>query len=204
MKSFERALMTLLLLQFAFSHEARADFFAIPDLVGSAPVYNVPIVVDFDLGQEFAEVRSVLLMLQATVTPLTYQNCGTIGEPHPCELEVVNTGFLARLESPNQDSTTAVIGDFRSYPLRRAGVFERVFLEYSFDHLLDGTGTITLFWNGVSFTDDRIIQDFHPPTGEITDAVLIVDGTPRDTCRRSSPSARRMPTSSGERQNKCR
>ena len=124
---------------------ARGEFFSLPELIGPAPIYNVsePIVVQFDLGREFTEVHDVLLMLEAIVTPLTFQYCGTSYDPQPCELRVVNSGFLVRLDDPIGFDTYASIEGFRSnLPTKNAGVFQRSFLDFSFDHLRDGQATL--------------------------------------------------------------
>ena len=157
----------------------RAQFFSLPELVGPAPTYgDSPIEFDFDLGQEFGEVDDVLLMLEATVTSLTYESCGTINDPEPCELRVVHPGFHIQLEGPDRSRTYAVVDDFRSFPKMRAGVFQRSFIEFSFDHLRDGMGTLSFGWSQLQFIPEQIIRNFTPPTGSITDAVLIVNGTP--------------------------
>jgi hypothetical protein len=200
---------------------ASAEFFGIPlpELVGSAPVYGgPPIEVPFDFGQEFEEVENVMLMMEATVTPLVYESCGvTWDEAVPCERRIVNVGFLVELGGPGLDRTTAVVEGFREpfpvqpptstqpNPKKQVGVFGRSFGDFSFDHLTVGSGTLRVWWNGISFAygntegaperagptsseaigssilvpgDGNWSPGIQSPTGTIIDAVLIVEATP--------------------------
>jgi hypothetical protein len=185
------------------SNPAAAEFFGIslPELIGPGPVYpGGPIEIDFDFGQEFEQVDNVVLMIEATVTPLVVPLCGISNDPDPCERRVVNLGFLALLEGPELNSTHAVVDDFRGYPLKRAGVFQRGFGDFSFRHLTGGSGTVKVWWNMIAFLDPLIVEivresgettgllapagngilgpGIEPPTATITDAVLIIEATP--------------------------
>jgi len=203
MRATIRSLIILVLLS-GSSNPAAAEFFGIslPDLIGPGPVYrDGPIEIDFDFGQEFEQVDNVLLMIEATVTPLVIQSCGSLNDPQSCERRVFNLGFLARLEGPQFNSTTTVLDGFRrDYPLKRSGVFGRAFVDFSFHHLTDGAGTLKVWWNGVLFLNP-VLLEIEPqldetagdlglsesgirdsgtvlPTATITDAVLIIEATP--------------------------
>ena len=167
---------------------ATADFFgvALPELIGPAPVYGgAQIVVPFDFGQEFDRVDNVMLMIEATTTPLVIGACETPVEP--CPLQVVPVGFIARL-----GRTTAVVEGFRGpdavqpptlpqpRPRKQAGVFGRDFGDFTFDDLVDGSGSLEISWNAVATAGgatDGLSSRL--PTGTILDAVLIIEGAPR-------------------------
>ena len=165
MRAAPRLLILAVLFQVAST--ARAEFFGIPlpELVGPAPVYGgPPIEVPFDFGQDFEHVENVLLMVEATVTPLVVESCGPLGQPQPCEQRVFNLGFFVQLDGPVFESTTTVVDDFRGpfpvqpptstqpFPKKRAGVFGRSFGDFSFDHLTDGSGTLRVWWNQILFS----------------------------------------------------
>ena len=67
-------------------------------------------------------------------------------------------------------------GDFRD--LEGSGVDVAPFNNplVGWDFLLDGEGSLTLFWNRALGNPDRIIQDLIAPSGEIFNARLIVEG----------------------------
>lgn len=181
---------------------ARAEFFGIelPELIGTAPVYGGPAIeVPFDFGQGFEHVENVIVMIEATTTPLVVLSCG--GVTPVCSRLAVNLGFLAQLDGPDLNHTTALVEGFRpDLPTKQAGVFGKLFLDFSFDHLTDGSGTLRVWWNQVLFAHDTsragatgsadidnailvpgdgsLSPGIEPPTGTITDAVLIVEATP--------------------------
>jgi len=166
---------------------ARAEFFGIPlpELVGPAPVYGgPPIEVHFDFGQDFEHVENVMLMMEATVTPLVYESCGaTWSEALSCEQRVANVGFFVELDGPGLDRTTTVVDDFRGpfpvqpptstqpFPKKRVGVFGRSFGDFSFDHLTDGSGTLRVWWNGILFFAGNI--EGEPPRAGATSSAAI-------------------------------
>ena len=61
------------------------------------------------------------------------------------------------------------------------GVFSRIFVDFDLDFLRDGQGELTLFWNQVFFPTGMGSRSDSLPSGEILDAVLVVDGTPVET-----------------------
>ena len=179
MKTLPYVFSTVLVMWSALVLPARAQFFPIPELVGPAPEYGSGITVNFDLGQEFKEVREVILLIEATTTPLTVMSCGTIAQPEPCEVRRIPVGFYARLDDPDAGFLSAVVDGFRSdRPVRKSGVFNQVFVDFDLDSLRDGKGELTLFWNQIYFLTGTAPLRDSLPSGEILDAVLIIDGTP--------------------------
>ena len=158
---------------------AHAQFFQIDGLTGPAPAYGSGKTVSFDLGQEFDEVREIVLLIEATTTPLTVISCGSLAAPEPCAERLVPVGFLARIDDPNAGFLSAEVDGFRpDRAVRNAGVFNQVFLEFDYDSLRDGKGELTLFWNRLFFPTGTAPLRDRLPEGEILDAVLVVDGTP--------------------------
>jgi hypothetical protein len=87
----------------------------LPELVGPAPPYGgPPIVVSFDFGCEFEHVENVLIMMQATVTPLVLGPCVATpsGSATECDRQIYHLGFVLQLDGPPFQSTTGVVEGF--------------------------------------------------------------------------------------------
>lgn len=169
------ALVSVLLLPLT----ADAQFFRIDELIGPAPQYGSGTTIEFDLGREFTEVREVVLLIEAIVTPLTVISCGSISNPEPCTERLLHVGFFARIDDPDAGFLSAEVEGFRSdRAVRNAGAFNQVFLDFDYASLRDGKGELTLYWNAPLFTTGASSRRDLLPSGEILDAVLVVDGTP--------------------------
>ena len=167
------------LINFHPAHASDLYSLPLPELVGPAPEYSgLPIEADFDFEREFEHVEQVLLLLEGHATPFSFEACGLMDDPQPCEFHSDYMGFIAFLFGPPLGGTWAVIDGFEDAPSLRVGVIDRPISSLSFDHLRDGRGTISLSWNGIGFIPELIVKNFVPPTGTISDAFLIIEAVP--------------------------
>lgn len=158
----------------------------IPDLIGAADstFFIEGKEASFDFGQQFSHIENVWIEVEARVFAQQFDVCGTIFDPQPCVHEIQLLGFFAHLDEEEfpRPGTVSSRGlsfsdDFRA--LEGHGTDSAVFLPFGdWDFLLDGEGSLILFWNNTSGDPDRIIQNFVAPSGEIINARLIVEGTP--------------------------
>lgn len=166
----------------------------LPELVGPVafPGDLAGIQVDFDLEREFSDIERVIIILRAVGTPALVQTC-TSGQSWiwddeleawrqpdlECETKITPIDLIASLEGETTEQhTRTTVGDFRDYALERAGVFQRSFGTFSFDQLKDGRGSLTLWWNLPLSGGGRTSTIVQPPSIEILEAVLLVEGTP--------------------------
>lgn len=158
----------------------------LPDLVGEVdfPTSGPGKEAHFDFGRRFSEIHDVWIEVEAHVFAGEFDVCGTTFNPQPCVHEVQLLGFFATLDEEEYAAPGTVFsdglsfGDFRA--LEGSGVDVAVFNNQlvGWDFLLDGEGTLTLFWNTVLGDPDRIIMNPVEPSGEILDARIIVEATP--------------------------
>ena len=123
---------------------------------------------------------------EAHVFAREFDVCGTAFDPQTCVHTVQLLGFFARLDTEGhpvfsgQSSEGLSFGDVGA--LEGSGIdvapFSDEFIQSEFDYLLDGEGSLTLFWNRLLGNPDRIIQNVVEPSGEIFSARLIIEGTP--------------------------
>ena len=157
----------------------------LPDLVGVFDASGGGKAASFDFNQQFSEIENVWIEIEAHVFAVEFEYCGTINYPEPCVHQVVLVGFYALLDTeghpvhPHQQSETLSFGDRDA--LEGWGVdivpFSVRFVQ-DFDHLLDGEGSLTLFWNRLLFFPEAVVFNFIDPSGEIFSARLLVEGTP--------------------------
>ena len=124
-------------------------------------------------------------MVDAQVFAREFDVCGTSFDPQPCVHEIQLLGFFATMDKEDSPNLGGVwtdglnfSDDFRA--LEGSGVDVAPFnnTQVGWDFLLDGQGSLTLFWNRAFGNPDRIIRNVIEPSGEIFDARLIVEGTP--------------------------
>ena len=155
----------------------------LPDLVGSVG-YPAAIEANFDFGQQFSQIENVWIEIEAKVFAGQFDVCGTVSNPQPCVHEVILLGFFARLDKEDTPALGTVFSEGLSYSddrhaLEGSGVDTGAFnARLGFDFLLDGRGSLTLFWNDISGDPDRIIENVILPSGEIFNARLAVEGSP--------------------------
>jgi hypothetical protein len=161
----------------------------------SAPLPGLVGVVDFlpstggkeasfDLGQQFSEIQNVWIELEAHVFAREFDVCGTTFDPQPCVHEVQLLGFFAIMDEDSSNpglvwsDGLSFSDDFHA--LEGSGVDVAPFNNtlVGWDFLLDGTGSLTLFWDSALGNPDRIILNVVEPSGEIINARLIIEGTP--------------------------
>jgi hypothetical protein len=168
---------------------AMSTTFSVPleDLIG--PVDFIPSTggreAHFDFGQEFASIQDVWIEVEATVRAREFDVCGTVFDPQPCVHEVQLLGFLANIDKEDSPSLGGVFSDGLSYSddlhaLEGSGTSMARFNNtvVGWDFLLDGQGSLTLFWNSALGNPDRIILNVVEPSGEILHARLIVEASP--------------------------
>ncbi len=140
----------------------------------------------FDFGTQFSSIESVSIEVEAHVFARQFDVCGTIFDPQSCTHEVQLLGFLAQLDTEGhpvfsvQSSGGLTYGDFtdlEGYGTDAAS-FDDQFIQSDFDYLLDGEGSLILYWNSALGDPDRFIQNLVEPSGEIIAARLIIEGTP--------------------------
>lgn len=157
----------------------------LPDLVGPFPSgYEPGPVASFDFEQEFLAIQGAWLEVEARVTALQFERCGTLSNPQPCVRVVRLIGFFSLMDKEGSPNPGFVFSDglvFWDDPsaLEASGTDTVPFKNplVGWDFLLDGRGSLTLFWNDIYFIDDIII-DVSEPGGEIFAARLILDATP--------------------------
>lgn len=157
----------------------------LPDLVGSVG-YPAAIETSFDFGQQFSSIENVWIEVEAQVSALQLDICGTVFNPQPCAHQIFLLGFFAQLHTEGFPQFSTIpsgglsFGDLRD--LEGSGTdsapFNDQFVNSDFQFLLDGKGSLTLFWNDVSGDPDLIIRNVIPPSGEILNARLIIEATP--------------------------
>lgn len=140
---------------------------------------------NFDFGQEFAEIESVSIEIEAHVIARELDVCGTVFNPQPCTHEVQLLGLFAIMNTEDSPTLETVFSDALAYSddyrdLEGSGIAVESFnnLTVGWDFLLDGQGSLTLFWSRLLGNPDRIIQNVVEPSGEIFSARLIVEATP--------------------------
>jgi hypothetical protein len=141
-------------------------------------------IADFDFGQPFASIASVVLDLDASVEAMQVDLCGFTYDPQPCQREVFLLGFLATMSIEDSPVLGIVFtrpalrfsDDIRA--LSASGTASSPFQSrIGWDFLLDGRGSMTLNWNDVLFFD-TIFGEKIEPRGNIYGARLIVDAVP--------------------------
>jgi hypothetical protein len=168
---------------------AVGDCFSVPlpDLVGV--VDFIPSTggeeATFDFGQQFSEIQNVWIEVEAQVFAQEYDVCGTLLDPQSCVHQVHLLGFFARMDKEDSPALGTVWSDGLSFsdgssPFEGYGVDVARFNNplVGWDFLLDGEGSLTLYWNRELGNPDRIIINVIEPSGEIFDARLIIEGTP--------------------------
>ncbi len=160
----------------------------------STPLSDLVGVLDFDpffegraatvdFGQRFATIESVSIEIDAHVIAQQFDDCGFQGAPQPCVRQVRLLGFNLQMDiedatPPRLIFTHVAFSDDR-FALEANGVGTGVFqTPFGWDFLLDGEGSLDLFWDNILFLPERILRDFEPPSGEIFGARLIIEGTP--------------------------
>jgi len=185
------SLATLLVLSLALSPAAIAGTLysvPLPELVGVIDFLPAQPgrAASFDFGLQFSDIESVSLEIEAHVVAETFDFCGSISNPQPCVNKPQLLGFVARLDEQDHP----VLGSIITFPglnfsddihvPQASGVvvssFKNIILP-EWDFLLDGEGSLVLFWNAVGETADQIRLNFTDPSGEILNARLILEGT---------------------------
>lgn len=167
----------------ASARAAERDSFRIdvPELVGPMPDYGSAggRTLGFDFGQRFSEVHRLLLVIEATGTPGSYEHCGSLSEPAPCETVAIDPSLMAVLLGQPYPARIAVLDGFPSdVPVSRADAFQSRCCEFDLSDLEDGAGGFVFEWNQIYFLASDIITNFVPPTAEIFEATLIIEATP--------------------------
>lgn len=159
----------------------------LPDLVGVVDFSTLEgKEASFDVGQQFSEIENVWIEIEARVLAEQFDVCGTFFDPQPCVHEVQVLGFVAQMDTEGFPIFSTVHSDGLSFgnlrDLEGSGTgiapFNDQFVNSDFQFLLDGEGSLTLFWNVLFGDPDRIILNYMEPSGEIFNARLIIDGTP--------------------------
>lgn len=158
----------------------------LPDLIGVidfSPAEGRE--ASFDFSQQFSQIDSVWIEVEAKVAALQFDSCGTFFDPQPCVHEVFLLGFYARLDKEGSPRLGTVFSDGLSFSEdshapEGYGVDTAIFNNplVGWDFLLDGEGSLILYWNGLLGDPDEIVQNVILPSGEIFSARLIIDGTP--------------------------
>ena len=158
----------------------------LPDLVGVVdflPSFGGR-EASFDFGQQFSEIQNVWIEVEAQVFAQEWDRCGTIFDPQPCVHEFQLLGFLSIMDDEDSPTIGFVFSDGLSFgdfgAPEGSGVDVVPFNNplVGWDFLLDGEGSLTLFWNTAFHFPDDIILNRIDPSGEIFNARLIVEGTP--------------------------
>lgn len=162
----------------------------------SAPLPDLIGVVDFDTssgkqvgvdaGQQFSAIQNVWIEVEAHVFAQEFDVCGTVFDPQSCVHEVQLLGFLGSLDTEDHPVFSSQSSDGLSFgpfdALDGYGIdvarFSDEFIQSGFNYLLDGEGTLTLFWNRALGNPDRNITNVIDPSGEILNARLIIEGVP--------------------------
>lgn len=159
----------------------------LPDLVGviDFPVSGPGREASVDVGQQFSEIQSVSIEVEAEVFAREFDYCGTVFVPLPCDHRLELLGFFSLFDK--EDSPTVGIintggltfSDDSSAP-EGYGIDVAEFNNplVGWDFLLDGEGRLTLFWNGSFGFPGDIRINVVEPSGEIFSARLIIEGTP--------------------------
>ncbi len=157
------------------------------DLVG--PVDFFPSTggreAQFDFEQQFAEIQNVWIEVDAMVRARSFDVCGLAFDPQPCVRVIQLLGFAATMDKEDSPNLGLVFSDGLSFSddihaLEGSGLSIAIFNNtlVGWDFLLDGEGSLTLFWNRLLGNPDRIIQNVIEPSGEIFGARLIVEAVP--------------------------
>lgn len=137
----------------------------------------------FDFGQQFAEIESVSIEIEASVTAREFDVCGTFFDPQPCMHVVQLLGLFAIMDIEDTPSFLAVFSEGLSFSdnfedLTGAGVdVGRFNDDVGWGFLLDGKGSLELFWNSAYGNPDRIIRNVIEPGGKIISARLVIQAT---------------------------
>lgn len=158
----------------------------LPDLVGPFPSrYEAGPEASFDFGQGFIAVHGAWIEVEAHVTAEQFDVCGTFFDPQPCVHVVQLLGFYSRMDKEGSPIPGTVFSDGLTFSddfraLEASGTATAPFNNplVGWDFLLDGQGSLTVFWNDLLGDPDRIIMNVVEPTGEILGARLILDATP--------------------------
>jgi hypothetical protein len=157
----------------------------LPELVGAVD-YPAAIETSSDFGQQFSSIENVFIEAEAHVFATQFDTCGTIFNPQPCVHEIILLGFFAQLHTEGFPRFSTIPSHGLSYGDLRdlegsgtdSAAFRDEFIDSDFVFLLDGRGGLTLFWNDISVNPDLIIKNVIPPSGEIFNARLIIEGAP--------------------------
>jgi hypothetical protein len=178
---------TLVALVSAIAATANTISVPLPGLLGHIPPPAALFSrsASFDLGFGFQRIDSVSLELEASVTAMQVVLCGFEGAPQPCELEYFLGSFIAFLDPEDPTPTGSVFTAIRFSEDRdipdASGVAASPFQNsrIGWDFLLDGRGSLEIFWNRTILVGDPILgSEPVDEIGDITGARLIVDGIP--------------------------
>jgi hypothetical protein len=158
----------------------------LPDLVGVVDfTLTTGKEASFDFGQPFSSIQNVWIEVEAQVFAHEFDVCGTVFDPQPCEHVIQLLGFVSLMDIEDSPVLGIVFSGGLSFSddlevLEASGTAISEFTNTSvgWDFLLDGQGSLTLFWNGTLGDPDRMILNVIEPSGEIFNARLIVEGTP--------------------------
>ena len=139
----------------------------------------------FDFGQQFLAIESVSIELEEIENAFVYDECGFIFAPQPCVRRTRLLGFFVRMDEEDKpflgsiSTGVSLPGDREA--VQGSGVASGEFANPSptgWDLLLDGRGSITLFWNSLLFIPEQVLVFRQNASGEIFSARLIIEGTP--------------------------
>jgi len=182
-----RSLPLVALLSFLPGTALGVSFSApLPELVGVVDfTLTTGTEASFDFGQRFSSIENVWIEVEAHVFAHEFDVCGTVIDPQPCEHVIQLLGFFSLMDIEDSPILGFVFSGGLSFSddlevLEASGTAISEFTNTSvgWDFLLDGQGSLTLFWNGTLGDPDRIILNVIEPSGEIFNARVIVEGTP--------------------------
>jgi hypothetical protein len=160
---------------------------SLPDLVGEVDFFpsSGNREASFDVGLGFSEIQNVWIVVEAEVFAQEYDYCGTLFDPKPCVHVFNHVGFFAIMDKEDSPNLGSVFSWGLSFSddenaLEGYGVDVAVFNNQlvGWDFLLDGQGSLKLYWHAPAFLSHVIIHSVIDPSGEIFNARLIIEGTP--------------------------
>jgi len=140
-----------------------------------------PTRITFDFGTEFQQIDAVWIEIDARVEAQQFDLCT---DPASCVHHTILVGFLAIIDEEDQPFPGSIFSDrldFSDDP--RAAIGSGLAIAQfnnasTWNILLDGEGTLELSWNSPAIVGGQSVQNFLPPSGEISAARLIAHGTP--------------------------
>jgi len=161
----------------------------LPDLVGpidfATGLPSAPTA--FDFGQEFSEIESVSIEIEAHLVAAQYDFCGLLGNPQPC-VHVINIrGVIIEIDREDGPDSGALVtpvsisADPGTVEVTGTGISAFTGLlepiPFGWDILLDGQGSLTMSANSVVVPASAIIENFQQASGEILGARLVIEAT---------------------------